>query len=141
MKIFSNYTFFLRPTYRFTGRQKRKDYLKQQYYFECECLACERDIGVYHQLTLGIAPNFTYYMGDSELLNISEKAAMKIYQKACKYLRSNGFNVGNKKMIIVQEVLKMYFYVLLNNMPLDWKFGELQEANQFLKMRLAEVNK
>lgn len=115
--------------------------LKKQFYFDCKCWACKK----IHPIK-DTAPKFIKLDsgGVVDLLRLPEQGVLRIYNKACQYLCFHGHLSGhsdiNLKVLMVKHVLVLYFYVLMNNLPLKWKFGDLQSANVALHNSISSFN-
>lgn len=93
------------------------------------------------ELPLGTAPNFLHLLDYGRYLFRSPEAdTLRIYKKACQYLLVHGDIAANFRVVVVQEALVMFFYVLINNLPLKWKFGDLQHVIVGLQHIITNLN-
>lgn len=90
-------------------------------------MACQHDYPILEMLPQGKVPTFTNVLSAAvDLHMIPEKDALCFFKETCQYLLDCGNLHVNRKNIMVRCLLLMFLNVLLNNVPLEWKFENLQ---------------
>lgn len=107
----------------------RQHILKKLFYFNCNCSACQHGYPIFFKCPPGTEPHLRNFLGSARITNQwTEKEAIDVYNKTCQYLLVYGKLPASLKVMGAQEVLVFYFYLLMNNIPLKWTFGDLHRV-------------
>lgn len=131
---------FFSPIFISNDRSTRKNVLQLQFYFDCKCLACENNYPMLNMLPSGTVPfDYVNIFNKKNIYTWPEKDAIIIYDNACQYLVNHGNAIVNRKMVMVQEVLRRYFFVLMNNWSRTISFKDFKMANCILQRDLHNI--
>lgn len=97
--------------------------MKVQHFFNCDCIACTKNYPLWADIPVTPVPFKTRY--DSTYYELNEDFVIETIKNAYKKLNGLDQNYPNYEICAYREMVRIFYYILLKNVPLKLKFKKL----------------